>query len=292
MLPEGKPGRLNSDFKKPIYVSKKFHAVKETLNLLSVDTICRQAKCPNRNECFSLGTAAFLLLGPACTRNCAFCGVKGGKTAPVDDKEPERVARAVERLGLSHAVITSVTRDDLADGGIRQFIKTVKLIKKYSENTTVEVLTPDFEGSFKKLKDLLESGVTVFNHNVETVSRLYKKVRPEADYKRSLMLLEKASKIAVGLSGKVSIKSGFMVGLGETMKEIENLLNELSGCSVKIVTVGQYLSPSKNHLQPGKLYSKEDYRLIKKMAYKAGIEKIFAGPFVRSSYHALDMLSA
>ena len=213
------------------------------LKRYSLNTVCRAANCPNRGECFSHGTATFLILGPYCTRNCRFCDVPGGKPLAPDPSEPERVAEAAREMELKHVVITSVTRDDLPDGGAGQFALTIRKLRQLLSGSSIEVLTPDFHGSNKGLEVIMEAGPDIFNHNLETVPRLYPRVRPGADYHRSLRLLRRT-----GEEFGIMTKSGLMVGLGETGEELLDVFTDLVENKVMMLTIGQYLSPSSGHL--------------------------------------------
>lgn len=258
--------------------------VEKTLASLSLNTVCRSARCPNRSECYSRGTATFLIMGPRCTRNCRYCSVEKGAPLPLDENEPYRIAEAVKRLGLKYAVVTSTTRDDLPEGGLEHFVKTVKAIKEASPDTEVEVLVPDFGGKWERLQELLASGISVFNHNIEVVERLFPSIRPGAKYERSLNLLKKASE-----DGRVIVKSGFMVGLGETLEEVESTLFDLKESGVDVVTVGQYLRPTRNHMKPVKFYDVKDFEKIKDAMKRLNFSQYFVGPFVRSSYNAFEV---
>lgn len=251
---------------------------------LKLNTVCQSAHCPNLGECFGSGTATFLILGGVCTRRCTFCAIPKGATVPVDSTEADNVARAVQALKLSHVVITSVTRDDLVDGGSSQFALCIEKIRRLSPNTAVEVLTPDFQGDSTALQRVLEARPAVFNHNIETVPRLYDKVRPQADYRRSLKLLEEAAKTAVPM-----VKSGLMVGLGETPEEVAEVFNDLVAVGVTAVTVGQYLRPSDEYLPVIEYVHPDQFRRYEQMAMAAGLKKAACGPLVRSSYHAAAM---
>jgi len=259
----------------------EFNRVSGMLQDLRLNTVCQEANCPNRGECFNRGTAVFLLMGPTCTRNCGFCNVQSGRPVPLDSEEPGRVAEASKRLQLRHVVITSVTRDDLADGGAGQFARTVRAVRAELPKATIEVLTPDFRGSAAALETVLDSAPDVFNHNVETVPRLYRTVRPAADYNRSLQLLKAAS----GRNG-VLIKSGLMVGLGENLNELKQVFGDLAESRVSLLTIGQYLSPSSNHLPVTRFVAPEEFEILREAAEAAGILSVFSGPLVRSSYLA------
>lgn len=287
-------------------------AVESTANLLSklnLTTVCDGAHCPNRAECFQCRTATFMILGERCTRNCRFCAIEPVVCPDLPDpNEPQRVAEAVNVLGLKHVVVTSVTRDDLPDGGADHFARTIRAIKRIRPESTVEVLTPDFKGNRSALECVLEAGCEVFNHNVETIPRLYLDVRPQADFEQSLTVLSNAADWfeKQGFSGSPAgtlkgnlqdkllgnrselryTKSGFMVGLGETDDEVINLLKRLKQARVDIVTIGQYLAPSREHFPVQRYVAPETFAQWETAGRELGFRAIFAGPFVRSSYHA------
>ncbi len=250
-------------------------------------TICQSAGCPNISECFGNGLAAFLILGDTCTRRCGFCGVEKGVPAPPDPEEPERVGGMVRALGLRHAVITSVTRDDLRDGGAGQFAETVRRIRIASPSSTIETLVPDFQGNPDSFRMVLESGVNVLNHNVETVPRLYPAVRPGADFERSLDVFRLARREYPGRP----TKSGLMVGLGETRGELTDAFKRLADSGCGALTVGQYLAPSRSSVPVREYVPPEDFEAIRDAALKIGFHKVKAGPFVRSSYQADELIS-
>ncbi|MCX7832435.1 MAG: lipoyl synthase [Actinobacteria bacterium] len=276
--------KSKATYLKRIEAGGKYGAVEKTLRELELNTVCRSARCPNRTECYRKGTATFLIMGPSCTRNCLYCSVEKRKPASLDPSEPLRVAQAVAKLNLSYVVITSTTRDDLDDGGLNHFIETVKAIKNTSPRTEIEVLVPDFSGKWERLSDLINSGVSVFNHNIEVVRRLFNNYRPLADYNRSLELLKKVS-----LEFNIPVKSGFMVGLGETLDEIKETFIDLKNSNVDIVVVGQYLRPTRNHPEPKKVYNKNEFDEIKKMAQEIGFKRSFIDPYARSSFNAFEI---
>jgi lipoyl synthase len=256
---------------------------REVLEGHGLHTVCENAQCPNIGECYSSQTATFLIMGNRCTRSCRFCAVAGGHPGPLDPDEPRRVAEAVAGLGLDYAVVTSVTRDDLPDGGAGHFAATITAIHQLT-SAQVEVLTPDFQGNLSALKTVLTAAPLVFNHNVETVRRLCPEIRPQADYERSLQVLRHCRRERADILRK----SGFMVGLGETDEELLELLGDLAAAGAQIVTIGQYLRPSRRHwpvaryVEPGRF---EDYA---RWGREAGIAQVVAGPFVRSSYRAAE----
>lgn len=262
--------------------SGKATIVENLLVRLRLSTVCQNARCPNRNECYGHGTATFLLLGDICTRRCRFCAVKKGTPAPLDSSEPERVAEAAACMNLNHVVLTSVTRDDLADGGAEHFKKTINAVRNNLPNATIETLIPDFKGNSNALGIVLSAQPDVLNHNVETVPRLYAEIRPEADYQRSLNIL----RISKEISPQIASKSGMMLGMGETKDEILAVLKDLrlQGCSA--LTLGQYLAPSPQHYPVKEYILPETFDDWKNQALAMGFEYVASAPFVRSSYHA------
>lgn len=275
--------------KKPAWLKRRlptgpeYESVRGLISSSGLHTVCQEANCPNMWECFSNHTATFMILGSLCTRNCRFCNVSSGTPLPPDPDEPARVAAAALRLGLTYVVITSVTRDDLEDKGAQHFAQTIKEIRKQlPEPTGIEVLIPDFNGDSDLLTIVLNARPDVLNHNIETVPSLYSLVRPQADYQRSLLLLETASKKAPW----IPVKSGIMVGLGETVSQLKQTMTDLvhHGCS--ILTLGQYLQPSKSHLDVVEYYTPETFQSLADFARSIGFSKVASGPFVRSSYHA------
>jgi lipoic acid synthetase len=253
---------------------------------LKLNTVCQEANCPNRGECFNRRTATFLIMGHVCCRNCRFCNIESGRPESLDLEEPERVARAAERLQLRHVVITSVTRDDLPDGGASHFAETVRQIRRRLPECKIELLTPDFKDVPDALAIVMEAGPDIFNHNLETVPRLYPLVRPAADYMRSLKLLLKAHE-----EFGVTTKSGLMVGVGETREELRRVFIDLAGHRVAILTIGQYLAPSSKHLPVNRYVPPEEFKEYAEEAKKAGLKKVFSAPLVRSSYMA-DIVSS
>ncbi|MFH1541606.1 MAG: lipoyl synthase [bacterium] len=247
----------------------------------NIHTVCESASCPNIGECFSKKTLTFMILGDVCTRNCAFCGISHGQVVSTDPTEPERVAQTVNRLGLNYVVITSVTRDDLPDGGASQFVAVIRKLA----NVRVEVLIPDFQGNEEALRSVLDANPTVLNHNIETAPRLYSKIRPQANYQRSLDILRQTKEY----KPTVYTKSGFMVGLGERREEIFQILDDLHKHRCDIITIGQYLPPSKKHLQPSRYVEPIEFEEYKRSGEKLGL-KVKAGPFVRSSYQADEQI--
>lgn len=263
------------------------HDTKSILRNYGLSTVCEEAKCPNRGECFSRPTAAFMILGSACTRNCGFCAVESSKPGPLDNDEPEKVAMAAKEMGLKYVVITSVTRDDIKDGGASHFARTVSAVRKHLPAARVEVLTPDFRGNKDSLKTVLDSGPDVYNHNVETVPRLYPYVRRQADYRKSLNVLMNAKRIAP----EITIKSGFMVGFGETFSEIIDVLRDLKTAGCDTVTIGQYLRPSKKNLPVREYVRPEMFDVYKEIALDMGFKYAASSPLVRSSMNAEEMFN-
>lgn len=276
----------------PVWLRKKQNQTEEILELKrklrskNLHTVCESAGCPNIVECFKKPTATFMILGNRCTRNCVFCGVPKGKPDQLDPDEPLHVAEASRQLKLKHIVITSVTRDDLPDGGAEHYSKTVKLIKDLLPASTVEVLIPDFKGSKKSLETVLQSGVEVLNHNVETVPELYSEIRPQAQYQQSLELLKRVKEI----KPDVIVKSGLMVGLGETDAQLHRVFNDLKEAHCDALTIGQYLRPSINAFPVKKYIRPETFEQYKQGAEKAGIKWVFSAPLVRSSYNAESLM--
>jgi len=279
--------------KKPAWLKRRlpsgsgFEKVRALIDNCHLHTVCQEAKCPNIWECFSRKTATFLILGDRCTRNCRFCAVAHGPESPPDPDEPEHVASAVQQLKLAYVVITSVTRDDLPDGGASHFAKTIQTLRNRCPKVGIEVLTPDFQGNHDAWQIVLDSRPDVLNHNLETVQRLYPAVRPEADYKQSLDLLR-----YVADNGKdISSKSGLMLGLGETRNELVEVFSDLVHAGCKILTLGQYLQPSKTHLPVARYVPPEEFEELKKIALETGFREVAAEPFVRSSYRAKELFN-
>ena len=261
------------------------HETKNLLRRHNLSTVCEEARCPNRGECFAKPTATFMILGSNCTRNCGFCSVKSERPAAVDANEPENVAEAAAEMGLRYIVITSVTRDDLPDGGAGQFAKTICAVRKRMSRVKIEVLTPDFQGDIQALKTVLEAGPDVFNHNIETVKRLYPVVRPAADYERSLFMLRQSKEIAPD----IFTKSGLMLGLGETSDEIVAVLRDLRKVACDFVTIGQYLRPTKTNLPVVEYILPEIFEDFRIKALDMGFKYAASGPLVRSSMNAEEM---
>jgi lipoic acid synthetase len=280
-------GRFPEWLKKRLPAEDEWLQVEDVLEDLNLNTVCRSAVCPNQGECFANKTATFMILGENCSRNCRFCAVNSRQPEAVDPEEPSHLAEAVKRLNLKYVVITSVTRDDLKDGGVSQFIEVVKEIKKISAEIKIELLTPDFQGEVETLKKLAAADFEVFNHNVETVPRLYSSVRPEADYQQSLFVLEKMK----SLNSKLYTKSGIMVGLGEKKEEVTAVMNDLRKKEVDILTIGQYLRPSPLHLEVEEFITPQLFAEYKSIGQSLGFKSVVSQPFARSSYHAAESLA-
>ena len=271
--------------KKRIPPFQDIQKVKSILEQTDLHTVCEEARCPNLGECFSGGTSTFLILGRTCTRNCGFCAVEHGVPALPDASEPQKVAQAVQKMDLRYVVITSVTRDDLTDGGAFLFVKTIQAIRALDPKIKIEVLIPDFQGDPTSLEMVLKEGPDVLNHNIETIARLYPEVRPQADYKRSLDLLKKSK----GLYSEIFTKSGFMLGLGETHQEVLELLRDLREVGCNFLTIGQYLQPRPDRLPVVQFIPPEEFEEYKRIGEEMGFRAIASGPFVRSSFHASKM---
>jgi lipoic acid synthetase len=252
---------------------------------LKLHTVCQSARCPNRTKCFDEGTATFMILGDICTRNCTFCAVKKGKPQAPDPQEPEHIVKAISKLGLRYVVITSVTRDDLPDGGSFHFAQIIRAIHKYDSNIIVEVLIPDFKGSLSALQTVIEASPAVVNHNIETVPWLYSQVRPQAKYRRSLELLRQAKL----LDNRLVTKSGLILGLGESQGEVIEVMAELRQASCDMLTIGQYLPPSLKHYQLVRYILPEEFEEYQNKGREMGFLSISSSPLVRSSFHAAEM---
>src|SRR5262245_51380385 len=263
-------------------MGENYHELKKLARKLELHTVCESAQCPNIGECWNHRTATFMLLGNLCTRRCGFCAVPKGKPEPIDFDEPRRVAEAVATLGLKHAVITSVNRDDDNIGAAKVFAETIREVRRQARGCQVEVLIPDFQGREDALKIVLDARPEVLNHNTESVPRLYRAVRSGARYERTLKLLGNVKKFAPGMASK----SGVMVGLGEEMEELLQVFRDLAAQQVDILTIGQYLRPSRDHLPIARYYTPEEFRYMKVEAIRMGFRHVESGPLVRSSYHA------
>jgi len=269
----------------PLPKSKDFASTGALLRDLDLNTVCQGARCPNKWECFSRSVATFLILGRECTRNCAFCNISPGRQLPPDPDEPRRVAEGSARLGLRHVVITSVTRDDLPDGGAAHFAATIRAVKTRLPGCTVEVLIPDFQGDAEALAVVLDARPDVLNHNVETVPRLYPAIRPQADYAQSLQVLRRTAESGTGIPAK----SGLMVGLGETDEELREVVRDLHSAGCETITIGQYMRPSRQHPAVQRYMPPEEFDALAEYGRSIGVPKMFCAPLVRSSYHAAEL---
>ncbi|NLX24846.1 MAG: lipoyl synthase [Lentisphaerae bacterium] len=285
----GRPERIPEWMRRPIQTDREYTEVRNLLKKNGLHTVCEDAKCPNRHECWNHGTATIMILGNVCTRDCRFCSVATGKPVGVDLDEPRRVAEAVEKMNLRHVVITSVTRDDLPDGGAQIFAETISAIKARVPGTTVEVLTPDFLGRKECLYTVLDAGPVVFNHNIETVKRLQRAVRSAATYERSMQILHYASEYGDGL---MKVKSGIMVGLGETNEEVLETMQDLFDNGVRLLTIGQYMAPTREHVHTKRFVTPKEFVDFENEARRIGFSAVASGPLVRSSYRADNMLTA
>ena len=273
--------RLPEWLKKPI---SKFHHGNEIRKILKheeIHTVCESAQCPNRGECFSRKTVTFMVLGDHCTRTCGFCAVTAGKPLPLNIHEPQQVAEAAKKLGLRHVVITSVNRDDLPDGGSQHFANVILAVREQLPSASIEVLTPDFKGNRAALQNIFMAQPDVFNHNVETIPDFYSFVRPQANYQQSLQVLKWAK-----LAGMPQTKSGIMLGFGESEAQVLQVLQDLKDHQVDVVTIGQYLSPSSQHLPVKEYIHSEQFKRYETLGMAMGFKDVFSGPFVRSSYNA------
>ena len=272
-------------------VSPEYFRTRAILGELKLHSVCQEACCPNIGECFSHHTATFMLLGDVCTRNCPYCAVAHGKVRPLDPDEPRRIAAAVARLGLQHVVVTSVDRDDLPDGGAAHFAATARAIKQALPATRVEVLVPDFQGSLASVDTVVESPVDIYNHNLETVPSLYRKARPGGQYRRSLDVLRHAKQGARSLERNLLTKTGVMLGLGERRDELLEVMRDLRAIECDILTLGQYLRPSKEHLPVERYVTPQEFADLKRAGMELGFRHVESGPLVRSSYHAWEHVS-
>jgi lipoic acid synthetase len=280
--------RKPSWLKTNLVTNENFQELRKMMQNQTLHTVCEEAKCPNIFECWSNRTATFMILGDICTRACRFCAVTTGKPTELDWAEPERVAEAAEQMGLRHVVVTSVARDELQDGGALLFATTIRAIRSRLPLCSVEVLIPDFLGNWNALRVVLDAKPDILNHNIETVERLSDRVRSKAKYRRSLELLKRSKEI----SPAIPTKSSIMIGLGETADEILMTMDDLRAVDCDILTIGQYLQPTKNHLDIVKYYSPAEFHLLKKEGEKRGFRHVESGPLVRSSYHAHDQAQA
>ena len=265
-----------------------YENLKHLMRAKTLHTVCEEAMCPNMGECWGAGTATFLMMGDVCTRTCGFCDIKHGRPSPLDFAEPERVAQAVKAMNLNHAVITSVNRDERADGGAPIFAMVIRRIREIRPGCSIEVLIPDFKGSLDALKIVMEARPEILNHNVETVSRLFKKVQPQDKYEWAAATLSNAKK----LDADVLTKSGIMLGLGETLDEVKEVMRDERSWGVDILTIGQYLQPSKKHMQMDRYYTMEQFAELKAFGMDIGFKWVESNPLVRSSYHAAEQVRA
>lgn len=272
--------RLPSWFKVNARTGPDYLDIKQTMERLKLHTICEEAGCPNRWECWNARTATFLILGDICTRRCHYCSVETGRPLPVDEAEPSRVAEAVRALGLRHAVITSVNRDELPDGGAWVFAETIRQTRRLNPTCTIEVLIPDFEGDEKALATVCAEKPEILNHNIETVRRLFPSIRPQGKYQRSIDLLARAEQHGM------KTKSGVILGMGETLDEAREVMHDLRAVHCEIITIGQYLQPTRNHLPVARFYDPSEFALLKEEGLAMGFSHVESGPLVRSSYHA------
>ncbi|VGO21193.1 lipoyl synthase [Pontiella sulfatireligans] len=284
-----RPGRIPKWMRRPIQTDVDYAETQATLKKNGLHTVCEDAKCPNRHECWNHGTATIMILGNVCTRDCRFCSIATGKPEGLDLGEPLRVAEAVETMKLKHVVITSVTRDDMLDGGAEIFAQTITAIKERVPGLTVEVLTPDFWGRKEPLYKVLDAGPLVFNHNVETVRRLQRSIRSGATYERSLSILKMASEYG---DGSIKVKTGIMLGLGETNEEVMECLQDIYEHGVRLLTIGQYMAPTRDHAHTKRFVTPKEFADFEEAAYKIGFDAVASGPLVRSSYRADKMVSA
>ncbi|HZH49167.1 MAG TPA: lipoyl synthase [Nitrospira sp.] len=272
--------RLPSWFKVEAKTNPDYLDIKQTVDRLNLHTICEEARCPNRWECWNARTATFLILGDICTRRCHYCSVETGRPRAVDHDEPQRVAEAVRALGLRHAVITSVNRDELTEGGATIFAETIRLTRRVNPDCTIEVLIPDFEGKKAALAIVCSEKPEILNHNIETVPRLFPSLRPQGKYLRSLELLDRAKQLGM------KTKSGLIVGMGETLDEVRAVLHDLRAVNCDIVTIGQYLQPTRQHVPVAHFYEPAEFARLKTEGLAMGFTHVESGPLVRSSYHA------
>lgn len=277
--------RLPDYLKRPIIDTDKTRTVRRILKTKCLNTVCENARCPNKNECYTKNTATFLIMGNNCTRNCRYCNITCNRPEPLDLTEPRHVAEAVKDLGLKYAVITSVTRDDLPDGGAEHFANCIYEIRKISPDIKIEILTPDFRGNKNSLNTIIKAHPNVFNHNIETVRKVFKTARPQGDYDCSLEVLK-----YIKDNSDIITKSGLMIGLGEIFEDIEETLLDLKNVGCDILTIGQYIQPSKEHLEVSKYYTPDEYEKLKQLAEKIGIKHYQIGPLVRSSYRASELV--
>ena len=280
--------RLPPWIRRPLRTDNHFTNVHGLVNGLKLNTVCESARCPNRHECWNSGTATLMLLGEQCTRNCSFCAIHAGRPVGLDLDEPRRVAEATVQMGLKHVVLTSVARDDLEDGGSGIFAETIRRIREADPSLTIEVLTPDFEGREASLRKVLDAQPHVFNHNLETVKRLQGTIRPQGSYGRSLKVLNDTAE----WYPEMAVKSGIMLGLGEEDGELTECLQDLYDAGCRILTIGQYLRPTLQHIEVHRYVEPKEFDALGEVARKIGFPAVSSGPFVRSSYHADEMYAA
>lgn len=277
--------RLPEFLKRPIIDTDTTRNVRKILKHNCLNTVCENARCPNKNECYTKNTATFLIMGNNCTRNCRYCNISCNRPEPLDPQEPKHIAKAVKDLGLKYAVITSVTRDDLTNGGAQHFANCIYEIRKISPDVKIEILTPDFKNKKEALDIIINAHPDVFNHNIETVRAVFKTARPQGNYDTSLEVLK-----YIKQNSDIQTKSGMMIGLGETFAQIKETIEDLYSVGCDILTIGQYIQPSKEHLPVAKYYSLEEYEELKKLAASIGIKNYQIGPLVRSSYNAASLV--
>jgi lipoic acid synthetase len=280
--------RIPEWIKVRVHEGEDYRELKELVRSQRLHTVCEEAQCPNIYDCWSRRTATFMILGDVCTRACRFCAVTSGRPTELDIGEPVRVAESIAQLGLRHAVITSVDRDDLRDGGAEIFARTIRAVRRRSPGTSIEVLTPDFQGDHQAIRTVVEAQPDIFNHNTETVPRLYPAIRPKAVYENSLALLRYVKELAP----QMVTKSGVMVGLGETRDELLEVFQNMRRHSIEVLTIGQYLRPSKKHAEVARFYRPEEFTELKEAAQAMGFAHVESGPLVRSSYHADEQIPA
>ena len=276
--------RLPDFLKRPIIDTDTTRNVRRILKSNCLNTVCENARCPNKNECYTKNTATFLIMGNVCTRNCRYCNISCQKPEPLDPLEPQHIAKAVKDLGLKYAVITSVTRDDLPDGGAEHFAQCIYEIRKLTPDVRIEILTPDFKNQKEALDVIIKAHPDVFNHNIETVKALFKTARPQGNYDNSLAVLKYIKE-----NSDIETKSGMMIGLGETLEQIKETMEDLHAVNCDILTVGQYIQPSKEHLPVAKYYQPDEYKQLQELATSVGITRHQIGPLVRSSYNAASL---
>ncbi len=277
--------RLPEYLKRPIIDTEKTREVRKILKVNCLNTVCENARCPNKNECYTKHTATFLIMGNNCTRNCRYCNITCAKPEPLDIEEPKHIAQAVKALKLKYAVITSVTRDDLDDGGAEHFANCIYEIKKLCPETKIEILTPDFKNNKNSLNVIIKAKPDVFNHNIETVKEVFKIARPQGNYQNSLDVLKYIKE-----NSDIKTKSGLMIGLGETFEQIKSTMKDLNEVCCDILTIGQYIQPSKEHLEVSKYYTLDEYEILKQMAKESEFKNYQIGPLVRSSYNASGLI--